>query len=272
MSVRLSRFIRRVVKMITNLKKIRQSIVSASYESGHGHIPTCLSVVELLYSIYLHMEHDSANPEWSGRDVFILSKGHASLAHYAVLAHFGYFPAERLKSFGLLNSRLGCHADRLKVNGVEASTGSLGHGIGLAVGMALAEKIRGSQKQFYCLIGDGEANEGSVWEAMLIAVDQQLDNLTVICDSNGSQVRCLNIQDMNSKINAFGAEVCTIDGHDLNEIGGALTRPQKTVKFIDAKTKKGFGVPFLEERFLEWHRKSPDSDIYRLMMDEIDAQ
>jgi transketolase len=188
-----------------------------------------------------------------------------------VLAHFGYLEVNELSTFGQFKTRLGCHADRHKVPGVEASTGSLGHGIGLAVGMALAEKIKGSKKKIVCLIGDGEANEGSVWEAMLVASDNRLDNLTIVCDSNGSQVRCLNITNLDEKMRSFGADTYEVDGHNLDEIQNALMSSQDTVKCINARTKKGYGLKTLEENFLEWHRKSPDLNAFEEMMAEFNA-
>lgn len=255
-----------------DLIEIRKNILKASYLSGHGHIPTCFSIIELLYGLYSFMKHNPQKPDDHNRDIFILSKGHASLAHYSVLSHYGYLDKDELPTFGQYNTRLGCHADRQKVPGVEASTGSLGHGIGLAIGMSLAEKIKRSNKKIYCLIGDGEANEGSVWEALLVGVANELNNLTIICDSNGSQVRCLNITDMDQKMKSFGAEVYSIDGHDINLLLDVLEKPQQTVKCINAKTFKGYGIKLLEENFLEWHRKSPNKETYELMMSELNEK
>ena len=174
-------------------REIRKNILHASKASGHGHIPTCFSVIEMLCAVYETMKHDPAKPEWPERDVFILSKGHAALGFYAVLAHYGYLKVDELKTYGAFKSRLGCHPDRLKVPGVEASTGSLGHGIGIAVGMALAFRLQDSSRRVFTLIGDGESNEGSVWEAVMVAVNLQLNNLTILLDSNQSQVRSLPI-------------------------------------------------------------------------------
>ena len=134
---------------------IRQAILRIAHQSGHGHIPTCFSVVEMLLAVYEIMRHDPANPAWPERDLFVLSKGHAALAHYCTLAQLGYFPMEDVVSFGAFRSSFGCHADRFKVPGVEVSTGSLGHGIGVAVGMALALKIDRSPRRVFVLVGDG---------------------------------------------------------------------------------------------------------------------
>src|ERR1041385_6879740 len=174
-------------------RQIRENILRASRVSGHGHIPTSFSIVEMLVAVYETMKHDPANPSWPERDIFILSKGHAALGLYAVLAHFGYLKNEELNTFGAFQSRLGCHPDRLKVPGVELSTGSLGHGIAVAVGIALAFKIQNSPRRGYTPIGDGECNEGSVWEAFMVANHQRLNNLTVLLDYNHSQIRSLPI-------------------------------------------------------------------------------
>src|SRR4051812_4286142 len=174
-------------------RQIRRSILSASHASGHGHIPTSFSIIEMLCSVYETMKHDPARPDSPERDVFVLSKGHGALGFYAVLAHYGYFGPEQLATFGAFQSRLGCHPDRFKVPGVELSTGSLGHGIAVAVGMALAFRLQHSARRVYTLIGDGEANEGSVWEAIMVATNLRLSNLTILCDANGSQLRSLHI-------------------------------------------------------------------------------
>ena len=166
--------------MISECKEIRRNILDISRKSKHGHIPTCFSVVELLYTIYETMKHNPSDSLWAERDICILSKGHASLAHYCVLAKFGYFDVQRVYSFGAYMSDFGCHADRLKVPGIEASTGSLGHGIGIAAGIALAFKIRKNQRRVFTIVGDGESNEGSVWEAIMVAVDKKLNNLNII--------------------------------------------------------------------------------------------
>jgi transketolase len=154
---------------MTSALRVRELILRSSMASGHGHIPTCFSVVEMLLAVYATMRHNPNNPQWSERDFFVLSKGHAALGHYAVLAEQGYFDPDELKSFGAAHSRFGCHADRFKVPGIEVSCGSLGHGIGVATGMALALKLRQSPRRVFTLIGDGEANEGSVWEAIMVA-------------------------------------------------------------------------------------------------------
>jgi transketolase len=240
--------------MIPQCKTIREDILKISYESGHGHIPSCFSVVEILYAVYDSMKHDPGNPSWDGRDVFILSKGHASLALYCTLARFGYFSIEKVYSFGGFQSDFGCHADRFKIPGVEASTGSLGHGISLAVGIALAFRLQQSDRRVYTVIGDGEANEGTVWEAVQVADSLGLENLTIIYDNNLSHSRGLQVRVPEKKLEAFGCDVRLVNGHDVDELRHALQTPSDRVNAIVANTVKGYGCSTLTENHYEWHR------------------
>jgi len=249
----------------------RAKILKASHASGHGHIPTCFSVVEMLTAVYGVMRHDPSQPDWEGRDLFILSKGHAALGHYMVLAALGYFPAEDVFSFGNFGTKYGCHADRTKVPGIEMSTGSLGHGISAAVGMALAEKILGSDRQVYVLVGDGESNEGTVWEAIMVAVDQGLSNLTVLYVNNRSQGRALQIENPKDRFVAFGCESIEVDGHDLDALSKALLQPVDKPRVVIANTVKGKGCATLENNTYEWHRKSPDDATLVTLLEELYA-
>lgn len=251
-------------------KMIRKNILFLSKENGHGHIPTCFSIIEMLISVYEKMNHRPNDPNWNKRDIFILSKGHASLAHYTIMAHYGYFNKDELLTYGAYNSRFGCHADRLKVPGVEASTGSLGHGIGLGVGMALGMKIKQEHRSVYVLIGDGEANEGTVWESMMVAVDQKLKNLTVLYDNNGSQKRCLMINNPVERFEAFGAAVFSVDGHNTDEITLAMKEPVEKPKVIVCNTVKGYGAKTLSEEMFAWHRRSPNDEEYRILIKELE--
>ena len=252
-------------------REIRRNILIAYRTSGHGHIPTSFSVIEMICAAYDTLRHDPKNPQWPERDIFILSKGHAALGLYAVLAQYGYLPVEELKTFGAFQSRLGCHPDRLKVPGVEVSTGSLGHGIGVAAGMALAFKIAGSPRRVVTLIGDGEANEGSVWESIMIAANLKLNNLTVMLDFNQSQVRSLQIPNPAERFQAFGCDTMDVDGHDLEALKAALIRPAETVKAIVARTIKGQGCPTLAHNVFEWHRKSPKPEELEHLMKELEV-
>ena len=252
-------------------REIRKNILAASHASGHGHIPTSFSVVEMLEAVYETMQHDPANPQWDQRDVFLLSKGHAALGLYAVLAQQGYFPVAELKTFGAFMSRLGCHPDRLKVPGAEVSTGSLGHGIALAVGMALAFRLQNSPRRAYTLVGDGESNEGSVWEAVMVAANLQLSNLTILYDSNRSQIRSLHIPNPAERLAAFGCDTIEVDGHHLEAIKAALGRPADRPKAVVCNATKGYGCPTLSDNVFEWHRKSPDDEQLKQLMGELDA-
>ena len=243
-----------------------------SKTSGHGHIPSCFSIVEILYSVYDTMKHDPNNPSWEGRDILILSKGHGALAHYCVLARFGYFGIDEIDSFGAFMSDFGCHADRLKVPGIEVSTGSLGHGIGLAVGIALAFKLKGSERRVFVVIGDGEANTGPVWEAIMVATNLKLDNLTIIYDNNMSELRGLQIYNPAERFKSFGCEVIEVNGHDVESLKEALSKKGNYVKVIVSNTKKGFGCKTLIENQFEWHRKSPNSSEFEMLMAELDAK
>lgn len=253
-------------------KNIRKSILGISKESGHGHIPTCFSVVEIMYAVYSTIRHDPENPSWDERDIFILSKGHASLAHYTVLAHFGYFDMQSVYSYGSFGTDFGCHADRLKVPGIEASTGSLGHGIALAVGMALALKIKGNSRRVYALIGDGESNEGSVWEATMVATNLKLNNLTIIYDNNMSHSRGLQIHNPVERFKAFGCKVTETDGHDLTALTSEIGRNGDAVKAIVANTTKGYGCRTLIDNQYQWHRKSPTESEFEKLIEELDEK
>ena len=252
-------------------KEIRRSILRASRASGHGHMPTSFSIVEMLCAVYETMKHDPANPKWEGRDIFILSKGHGALGFYAVLAHYGYLKTEELNTFGAFKSRLGCHPDRMKAPGVEMSTGSLGHGIAVAAGMALAFRLQNSPRRVYTLIGDGEANEGSVWETVMVATNLKLNNFTILYDSNHSQVRSLHIPNPGDRFRAFGCDVHEVNGHDLEALKAALAAPASTTKVVVANTIKGCGCPTLTANIFEWHRKSPSPEQLEQLMGELDA-
>jgi len=258
--------------MLPACKEIRQHILKASQASGHGHIPTSFSVVEMIYAAYESMKHDPTRPDWEDRDIFILSKGHASLGFYCVLAHFGYFDIKEVDTFGGFMSKFGCHPDRLKVAGVEVSTGSLGHGIGVGVGIALAFRLKKSAQQVFTLIGDGESNEGSVWEAVMVATNLELNNFTLMYDHNQSQRRSLQIPNPGQRFEAFGCKVIEVDGHEVGALKAALREPADRPKAIIAHTTKGYGCPTLAENVYEWHRKSPNSEQFELLIGELDAQ
>lgn len=251
-------------------KSVREDILRISQHSGHGHIPTCFSVIEMISAVYSVMQHNPSNPAWDHRDIFILSKGHAALAHYCILAHIGYFPLKDVYSFGAFNSIFGCHADRHRVPGVEMSTGSLGHGSGVAVGIALAFKIKKSPRRVFVLIGDGEANEGTVWESLMIAANLKLDNLFVLFDNNKSQTRCLPITNPREKFKAFDCETVKVNGHDVAALKKALcSTPNSKPKVIIANTVKGWGCKTLVDNAFAWHRRSPSKDEMETLLEEM---
>jgi len=252
-------------------RDIRRNILKASRASGHGHIPTSFSVIEMLSAVYETMKKDPANPQWAGRDIFILSKGHAALGYYAVLAHYGYFKNAELATFGAFQSRLGCHPDRLKAPGAELSTGSLGHGIAVAAGVALAFQIEKSPRRVYTLIGDGECNEGSVWESIMVATHLKLSNLTILLDYNRSQIRSLPIPNPAERLAAFGCDTLEVNGHDVDALKAAIAKPATTAKAIVANTTKGYGCPSLTNNVFEWHRKSPNPEQLEMLMKELEA-
>ncbi|MFC1653095.1 transketolase [Planctomycetota bacterium] len=257
--------------MILEAQKTRELILKASHQSGHGHIPTCFSIVEVLLSAYRIMHYDPQQPHWAERDIFILSKGHAALGLYSVLAQAGFFPTEDLVRFGAYNSCLGCHADRHKIPGVEWGTGSLGHGICAAVGMALGYKIQKTSQRVYVLIGDGESNEGSVWEALMVAAHQKLNNLTIILDNNRSQGRCLPIDRPLEKLQAFGFDTVECDGHDQEALEECLQRSGNQPHAIVAHTCKGYGCSTLERDVYAWHRRSPNTEELEILLGELHA-
>lgn len=254
------------------LKRIRLDMLRIAKESGHGHIPSSFSVVEILYAIYETMRHNPKNPLWQERDICVLSKGHAALAHYCVLAHFGYFDLQKVHSFGAFMSDFGCHADRLKVPGVEVSAGSLGHGIGIAAGIALGLKIKKTNRRVFAIIGDGEANEGSVWEALMVATNLKLSNLTIIYDNNISHLRGLQIHNPAERLKAFGCEIAEVDGHDLEMLKAELSKRTDCVRAIIAHTKKGFGCKTFIDNHYEWHRKSPNEEELQKLMGELNEE
>jgi len=251
-------------------REIRENILRISHHSGHGHIPTCFSIIEMLRAVYESMKHDPKQPRWAERDIFILSKGHGALGLYCALSHYGYFPILDVYNFGAFESDFGCHADRFKVPGVELSTGSLGHGIGVAAGMALGFKLSGSSRKVFVLIGDGESNEGAVWEAAMAASNLRLDNLRILFDNNRSQSRCLPVVMPEKKFASFGLTAVTVDGHDLSALKDALKTPSPGAPLaVIARTIKGKGCPTMINDVFAWHRRSPNADEINILLGEL---
>ena len=241
------------------LRKLRRQIVLATVAANEGHIPSSFSVLEILWVLYDRvLAIDPANPAAEARDRFVLSKGHASLALYAVLAEKGFFSASELEGFATGKSALGGHPDCRKVPGVEASTGSLGHGFPMSVGMAMALKRKGQASRVFVLIGDGECNEGTVWEAALLAAHHRLDNLTLILDHNHSTDAAVNLGDAAAKFRSFEWDVQTVDGHDQTALFGTFTRRgTDKPRAIVAETIKGYGCRKIQEDPGAWHHGAP---------------
>jgi transketolase len=236
-------------------KKLRYDIVLMIGAGKPGHLGGSCSVADIVAVLYFHkMRHDPANPKWAERDRFLLSKGHAALAQYAALAECGYFPMEELETLKELGTILQGHPDMLKTPGIEANTGSLGQGLSMACGMAIAGKLDKRDYKVYCILGDGEIAEGQIWEASMTASYYKLDNLVAILDKNGVQamgpiVERYDTNPHGEKWKAFGWEVMEIDGHDIKQIADALDKADKVKGrpvMIVANTVKGKGVPFAE--------------------------
>lgn len=259
-------------------RQVRRDIITMTANAGSGHPGGSLSAVELMTSVfYNHMRLDPKNPKWDGRDRFVLSKGHSAPCYYAVLASLGFIDRSEYANFRQLHSILQGHPDCKKVPGVDASTGSLGQGCSIAVGMALGAKKLGKDTQVFTLLGDGECQEGQIWEAFMSAAHYKLDNLTVMIDNNGLQIdgsndEVMSLGNLPAKLKAFGFDLYEINGHDLDAIEAALAAPHTpdVPKCILAHTVKGKGVSFMENA-VEWHGKGPNDEEYAIAMQELNA-
>lgn len=257
-------------------KEIRKYILKEAIWAKGGHMGAALSVTDILGTLYFSgvMKYNSADPDWEERDRLILSKGHAALALYATLALSGFFPTEWLKGVCQAGSSLGGHPKFHDIPGVEASTGALGHGLSLGIGMALAMKLDGRNNHTYVILGDGECQEGSVWEGALSAPNLGLGNLTVFIDHNKLQAmdRLENIVDMNplaEKWEKFGWNVLEINGHNVRDIyEAATTRVADRPTLIVAHTIKGKGISFMEEKPL-WHYRLPNEAEMPIALKEL---
>ena len=260
-------------------KTVRRDIITSVTAAKSGHPGGSLSAVEILVALYFQeMKVDPGKPHWEARDRFVLSKGHAAPALYAVLAERGYFDPAELKKLRQLHSFLQGHPDAKKCPGVDASTGSLGQGISTAVGMALGAKLNGKGVRVYTLCGDGELQEGLVWEAAEAAAHYRLDNLTVLVDNNGLQIDgrnqdVMDVRDIAAKFAAFGFETIDVaDGNDIVQVLAALDQPGQTGKprMILCHTVKGKGVSFMENQ-AGWHGKAPNAEPCRQALQELEG-
>ncbi len=252
------------------INRLKRQIVLATMPIGEGHIPSAFSILDILWVLYDKvLRIDPKNPRSNSRDRFILSKGHGALALYAILAEKGFFPSSELKKFAAFDSSLGGHPDWNKVPGVEASTGSLGHGLPMGLGIALGMRLRKAKRRVFVLIGDAECNEGSIWESALLAAHHHLSNLTCIVDYNHSTDRALLLGDIAAKLKAFGWASLIINGHNHNAIYKALVNPslnQPTA--IVAETTKGYGCKQMENN-PAWHHRVPSRDELPGILEEL---
>ena len=247
--------------MISSIE-MREIIIKAAHSAKHGHIPSALSLVEIMQA-YSNIEKED--------DVMVFSKGHGCLALYTLLATQGHVPMTELFNFGRRGSRLGGHPDRNKLDKIYASTGALGHGFPIAVGAAMARKILKKDGRVFCIIGDGEANEGTIWESCMVASKNKLNNLVCIVDNNDSQIRSLPVEDLDKKFQSFGWEVWDIDGHDIEMISRAMTdsNPDKKPIAVIANTIKGKGIKEIENDMFAWHHRAPTDEELERFCEEI---
>lgn len=238
-----------------NKKNFIKKIIDISYLKKEGHIGSSLSILDILYVLYEKFIDD--------QNKFVLSKGHASLGLYVILDHFNLLDDD-IVSFCDFNSNLGGHPSS-KIKNVECSTGSLGHGFPFALGMSMSKKIKDESGKIFTIIGDGEANEGTIWETALLASNHKLDNLCCILDYNHSTDRALEIGNMKEKFQSFGWDCSEVDGHDIIELEKVLGKNTKNPHFIVANTIKGSGCLIMENN-PEWHHKSPSYEEYNKIM------
>jgi len=261
--------------------RLRRHIVSMVAAANSGHPGGSLSAVEIITALYFKlMNIDVAQPRWPQRDIFVLSKGHASPVYYAALAERGFFPSEELLNFRKINSRLQGHPDRENIPGVDMTTGSLGQGLSAANGMALAAKLDGQEQRWlYVLLGDGELQEGQVWEAVMTAAHYSLDNVIVFVDWNGLQIdgevgKVMNIAPLKNKFAAFNWHVQEIDGHDFAEIIASVDNAKAAKgrpSVIIARTIKGKGVSFMENQ-AGWHGRAPGQEQAQQALKELEVE
>lgn len=261
------------------LKEIRKRIFLTGYSASIAHLASAYSIVEILYALYVKkvLKYDAKNPQSEERDIFILSKGHGSLAYYTTLAKVGFFDEEILKTFSKPGSILGGEPALPHIPGVEATTGSLGHGLSYGVGIALGKKLDNKDNKVYVLLGDGECQEGTIWEAVMFAVHKELNNLVIIVDSNqiqkmGTLKDVMSIDSWKNKFEAFGCNVVEVDGHNVDALVDTLTKEHNTTKptVIIANTIKGKGVSIVEND-PRWHFKLPSKKELKTFMAELDV-
>jgi transketolase len=265
--------VRDVFFMLKINRELRQKIIEMVTQAGEGHIPSSFSIVDIIHYLYAQvLRFKACDPEWMERDFFILSKGHGCAALYVVLEKYGFLQSHDLILYSKRGGRLGGHPDVTCVPGVEASTGSLGHGFPTAAGLALGLKIQKRANRVFVLVGDGECNEGTIWETALVAARQRLGNLVTIIDVNGSADQILPVEPLKDKWEAFGWNVIVMDGHCEDSMKRAFAQIDYCLegipKVLIAHTIKGKGVSFVEGHG-KWHHRIPDAEEYQKMMAEL---
>ena len=266
-----------MVEIAEIAKDIRKKIYQMAHFAGGGHMGASFSIADIMSVLYFDdvLKYDALNPEWEERDKFILSKGHASYALYATLAKARYFSEEELRYVGQVGSKFGGHPKMYDIPGVEASTGALGHGLSFAIGIAYANRIDNKNSHVYVMMGDGECQEGSIWEGALSAPTLRLGNLTAIIDHNKLQAmdnleNIVHMKPFADKWKAFGWNTVEIDGHNYAEIKEALLiREKEKPTLVIANTVKGKGVSFMENVPI-WHYRMPNEQELPILMKELD--
>lgn len=252
------------------IKELKREIIQLATKTQEGHIPAAFSILDILWVLYDRiLELTPENIKDPDRNRLVLSKGHAAIGLYAVLAKRGFFELDALDNFGKFTSIFGGHPDRTKVVGAEASTGSLGHGFPMAVGLAMGAKIKRAPSRVYAIVGDGECNEGTIWESAMLGAQHKLDNLYCIVDHNHSGDTPMNPLDFQRKFEAFGWHAITVNGHDQEAIYWALTHAEEgKPTAIVAETIKGKGIKIMENN-AEWTHKYPTTEQLAAMFDEL---
>ena len=259
------------------LINIKKSILHMMHYSKSSHIGSCLSIVEILYVLYYKIMYVTPDdPNNINRDYFILSKAHASAALYATLAEKGFFPKDYLDSYYVDEGKLPGHLDKLIVPGIETSGGSLGHGLSIGCGISYGLKTDNKKNKVFVLIGDGECNEGSIWESIMFASTHNLSNLTAIIDYNNLQSfgrtnQVINQENLLKRIESFGWDTYEVNGHDIIELQNVLKVNSSIPKMVIAKTIKGHSISFMENK-LGWHYKSPNDEEYLMAIKELEKE
>lgn len=248
--------------MHKKLKNLRKEILSVSYQNKAGHIPSAFSILEIIFCLYENVINDE--------NKFLLSKGHGCLALYAVLFENNFLTKEQLYSFSNYDSLLGGHPDKNKLKQIEISAGSLGHGLPIAVGMCLSKKIKNENGKVFCIVGDGECNEGTTWESLLLANKLNLNNLVCVIDNNNSQIRSIPTSNIFDKFKSFGFDVIECNGHDLEELKNIFSINCERPLAVVCNTIKGYGIKEMESDMFTWHHGPPNEEQYVKFINELE--